>query len=117
MKMRLIRVNTLFYFTYRNNLIDFMVTLFITYKLKMSNFIKVPDSLVFTAISDFDFQDFLGSPCTNSQIAVTAFLIAFLIKNNNKKLDQIIFHVSDNLITFHVQSYFVLHMWNILEHL
>ena len=48
--------------------------------------------------------------------AVTAFLIAFFIKNNNKKLDQIVFHVSDNVITFQVQSYFVLHIWNILEH-
>ena len=39
--------------------------------------------------------------------AVTEFLMAFLIKCNNEKLDQIIFHV---------QPYFVLHMWNILEH-
>ena len=47
--------------------------------------------------------------------AVTVFLVEFLIKSN-KKLDQIIFQVSENLIIFHVQSYFVLHMWNILEH-
>ena len=73
----------------------------IVYKIQieMSNFIA--------RFQNFDFQDFL---------AVTAFLIAFLIKSNNKKLDQIIFHVSDNLIIFHVQSYFALHKWNILEH-
>ena len=85
----------------------------IVYKIQieMSNFIKVPASLVFATISEFS-----RFTMYKLKTAVTAFLIAFLIKSNNKKLDQIIFHVSDNLIIFHVQSYFVLHMWNILEH-
>ena len=90
----------------------------IVYKIQieMSNFIKVPASLVFAAISEFWFSGFSRHTIYKLITAVTAFLIAFLIKINNKKLDQIIFHVSDNLIIFHVQSYFVLHMWNILEH-
>ena len=76
----------------------------------MTNFIKVTASLVFAVISEF--SRFTMYKLTT---IVTAFLIAFLIKSNNKKLDQIIFQASDNLIIFHMQSYFVLHMWNILE--
>ena len=76
----------------------------------MTNFIKVTASLVFAAISEF--SRFTMYKLTT---IVTAFLISFLIKSNNKKLDQIIFQASDNLIIFHMQSYFVLHMWNILE--
>ena len=87
----------------------------IVYKIQieMSNFIKVPASIVFTELW---FSEFSRFTMYKMATAVTAFLIAFLIKSNNKKLDQIIFHVSDNLIIFHVQSYFVKHMWNILEH-
>ena len=70
---------------------------------EMSNFIKVPASLVFVYFSGF--PRFTVYKLTT---AATAFLIAFFIKSNDKKLDQIIFHVSDNLIIFHVQSYFVL---------
>ena len=77
----------------------------------MSNFIKVPASLAFAAISEF-FRFTMYKLTTG----VTAVLIAFLIKSNNKKLDQIIFHVSDNLIIFLVRAYFALHKWNILEH-
>ena len=108
--MRLIRVKTWFYFTYRNTLINF-INIVYKIQIEMSNFIKVPASLVFATISEFS-----RFTMYKLKTAVTAFLIAFLIKSNNKKLDQIIFHVSDNLIIFHVQSYFVLHMWNILEH-
>ena len=90
MEMRLIRVNTTFYFTCRNTLTNFMGTLFIRYKLKMSNFIKVPASLVFAAISEFWFSGFSRHTIYKLITALTAFLIAFLIKINNKKLDQII---------------------------
>ena len=90
----------------------------IVYKIQieMSNFIKVPASLVFAAISEFWFLGFSKFTMHKLTIAVTAFLIAFLIKRNKKKSDQIIFHALDNLMIFHVQSYFVLHMWSILEH-
>ena len=115
-KMRLIRVKTLFHFTYQNTLINFMVLLFIRYKLKWAISFKVPASLVFAAISESWFSGFSRFAMYKLTTAVTAFLIAFLIKSNNKKLDQIIFHVSNNLIIFHVQSYIVSHMWNILEH-
>ena len=90
----------------------------IVYKIQieMSNFIKVPASLVFAAISEFWFSGFSRFTMYKLTTAATAYLIVFLIKSNNKKLDQVIFHVSDNLIIFHVQSYLVLHMWNILQH-
>ena len=85
-------------------------------QIQMSNFIKVPVSLLFAPILEFWFLGFSRSTMHKLTTAVTAFLIAFLIESNNKELDQIIFHVSDNLTIFHVQSYFVLHMWNIHEH-
>ena len=86
MKMRLIMVNMSFYFTYRNKLYGNIV-----YKMqtKMSNFIQVPASLVFAAISEFRFSEFSRFTIYKLTTAVTAFLIAFLIKSN-KKLDQII---------------------------
>ena len=64
----------------------------IVYKMKieMSNFIQVPASLVFTAISEFRFSGFSRFTIYKLTTAVTSFLIAFLIKSNNKKLDQII---------------------------
>ena len=76
----------------------------------MSHFNKVPASLVFAAISEFWFSGFSRFIVYKLTTAATALLIVLLVKSNNKKLDQIIFHVSDNLIIFHVQSYFVLHM-------
>ena len=90
----------------------------IVYKIQIeiNNFIKVPASLVFATISEFWFSGFSRFTMYKLTTAVTGFLIAFLIKSNNKKLDQIIFHVSDNLIIFHVQFYFVLHVWNILDY-
>ena len=90
----------------------------IVYKIEIetSTFIKVPASLVFATISEFWFSGFSRFTMYKLTTAVTAFLIAFLIKIKNKNLDQITFHVSDNLLIFHVQSYFVLHLWNILEH-
>ena len=57
----------------------------------MSNFSQIP--LVFAAISEFWFSGFSRHTIhelIQKLTAVTAFLIAFLIKINNKKLDQII---------------------------
>ena len=56
----------------------------------MSNFSQVPASLVFTAISKFLFSEFSGHTIHKLITVVTAFLIVFLIKINNEKLDQII---------------------------
>ena len=56
----------------------------------MSNFNQVPASLVFASISEFRFSGFSRFTMYKLTTAVTAFLIAFLIKGNNKKLDQII---------------------------
>ena len=72
----------------------------IVYKLQieMSNFIKVPASLVFATTSEFWFSRFSRFTMYKLTTAVTTFLIACLIKSNNEKLDQIIFHVSDNLM-------------------
>ena len=53
--------------------------------------------IVFTALSEFCFLGFYRDTIYKLITAITAFLIAFLIKINNKKLDPIIFHVSDNL--------------------
>ena len=60
----------------------------IVYKmqLEMSSFIQVPASLALAAISEFCFSEF---PRLNICNLITA-LTAFLIKINNKKLDQII---------------------------
>ena len=62
----------------------------IVYKIQieMSNFIQVPASLAFAAISEFLFLGFSRFVMKKLTAAVTAFLIAFLIKSNNKKLDQ-----------------------------
>ena len=64
----------------------------IVYKMQiqMSNFSQVPASLVFAAISKFLFSEFSGHTIYKLITAVTAFLIVFLIKINNEKLDQII---------------------------
>ena len=56
----------------------------------MSNFIQVPASLVFVAISEFWFSRFPRLTIYKLITAVTAFFIAFLIKVNDKKLYQII---------------------------
>ena len=75
-------------------------------------------SLVLAAISELWFSGISRVTKYKVTIGVTAFLIAFLIESNNKKLDQIIFHVSDNLIIFLMQSYFfahVEHSWTSLE--
>ena len=85
-------------------------------QIEMSNFIKVPASLVFATISEFWFSGFSRFTMYKLRTAVRVFLIAFLIKITNKKLDQLIFHISGNLIIFHVQFHFVLHMWNTLTY-
>ena len=83
--MRLIMTNALFYLTYRNfdklygNIVYKM-------QIEMSSFIQVPASLVFTTISEFWFSGFSRLTTYNLITALTA----FLIKINNKKLDQII---------------------------
>ena len=94
----------------------------IVYKtqIEMNNFSQVSVSLVFAAILEFWFSGFSRLTTYKPITTITAFLIAFLIKINNKKLNQII----SKLLTlskyfgskFHMQSYFVLHMWNIFEH-
>ena len=56
-------------------------------QIEMSNFIQVPASLVFATISEFWFLGF--SRLTIYKLIAT-FLIAFLIKINNKRLGQII---------------------------
>ena len=94
----------------------------IVYKtqIEMNNFSQVSLSLVFAAILEFWFSGFPRLTIYKPITTITAFLIAFLIKINNKKLNQII----SKLLTlskyfgskFHMQSYFVLHMWNIFEH-
>ena len=61
-------------------------------KAEMSNFTQVPASLVFAAISEFRFSGFFKLIIYKLIKATTAFLIAFLIKINNKKLDQITFN-------------------------
>ena len=87
MKLRLIMVNTSFYSTYRNKLYGNIVY---QMQIEMSDFIQVPASLVFAAISEFRFSGFSKFTIHKLATAVTAFLIASLIKSNNKKLDQII---------------------------
>ena len=64
----------------------------IVYKMQIekSNFIQVPTSLLFAAISEFWFLGFSRLTIYKLLTAITSFLIAFLIKINNKKLDQII---------------------------
>ena len=52
-------------------------------QIEMINFMKVPGSLVFVATSEFSFRFIMYKLTT----AVTAFLKAFLIESNNKKLD------------------------------
>ena len=89
-------------------------------QIEMNNFSQVSVSLVFAAILEFWFSGFSRITTYKPITTITAFLIAFLIKINNKKLNQII----SKLLTlskyfgskFHMQSYFVLHMWNIFEH-
>ena len=89
-------------------------------QIEMNNFSQVSVSLVFAAILEFWFSGFSRLTTYKPITTITAFLIAFLIKINNKKLNQII----SKLLTlskyfgskFHMQSYFVLHMWNIFEH-
>ena len=59
-------------------------------QVQMSNFIQVLASLVLAATLEFSFSGFSRYTIYKLNAAVTAFLIAFLIKINNKKLDQII---------------------------
>ena len=58
---------------------------------EMSNFIQVPTSLVFAAISEIWFSGFSRLTIYELITTVTVFLTAFLIKINNKKLDQAIY--------------------------
>ena len=60
--------------------------------VQMSNFSQVPALLVFVAISEFWFSGLSKLIIYKLIKATTAFLIAFLIKINNKKLDQITFN-------------------------
>ena len=71
-------------------------------KVEMSNFSQLPASLVFAAISEFRFSGFSKLIIYKLIKATTAFLIAFLIKINNKKLDQITFnkYFTSSLILF-----------------
>ena len=60
--------------------------------VEMSNFSQVPASLVFAVTSEFRFSGFSKLIICKLIKATTAFLIAFLLKINNKKLDQITFN-------------------------
>ena len=64
----------------------------IVYKkqIEMNNFIQVPASLVFAAISEYWFSWYSRLIMIKLMTEATAFLRAFLIKINNKKLYQII---------------------------
>ena len=57
----------------------------------MSNFIQVSTSLAFAAISEIWFSEFSRLTIYELITTVTVFLTAFLIKINNKKLDQAIY--------------------------
>ena len=63
-------------------------------QIQMSNFIQVPASLEFAAISEFWFLGFSRHTIFKLITAAKAFLIAFLVKINNKKPDQIISKLS-----------------------
>ena len=56
-----------------------------TMQIETSNFSQVPASLVFAAISEFLFSGFFKLIIYKLIKATTAFLLAFLIKINNKK--------------------------------
>ena len=81
-------------------------------QIQMSSFSQVPASFVFAVTSEFWFSGFSRHTIHKLITAVTAFLIAFLIKINNRKLDQII----SKLLT--LGKYFTcnLVLWNIFEH-
>ena len=57
-------------------------------QIQMSNLIQVPASLLLAAISEFWFSGLSRHTIYKLITAVTAFLIAFLRKINNKNLDQ-----------------------------
>ena len=76
-------------------------------QIEMINFIQVQASIAFAAISEFWFSEFAGFTICKLKTIVIALLIAFLIKINNKKLDQVISKL---------QSYFVFqYFWKSLE--
>ena len=54
---------------------------------EISNFIKIAASRVFAMVSEIWFSGFSKFTMYKLTTAVTAFSIAYLIKNNNKKLD------------------------------
>ena len=97
----------------------------IVYKMQieMSNFIQVPASLVFAAVSEFWFSGFSRFTIYKLTTAVTAFLIAFLIKSNNNKLGQITFKLLTlrKYFTCNIKQYFLFcfahveHSWTSLE--
>ena len=74
-------------------------------QIEMSNFIQVPALLVFVAISKFWFSGFSRLTIYKLITAITAFLIAFSIKINNKKLDQITFEPLMNFKQSHYGSW------------
>ena len=71
----------------------------------MSNFIQVPALLAFVAISKFWFSGFSRLTIYKLITAITAFLIAFSIKINNKKLDQVTFEPLMNFKQSHYGSW------------
>ena len=82
-------------------------------QIQRSNFIEVPASLVFAAISAFWFSGFFWRTIYKLITVVTAFLIAFLIKIDNKKLDQILTaNISPAVLFCFVHAE---HFWTSLE--
>ena len=79
----------------------------IVYKtqIEMNNFSQVSVSLVFAAILEFWFSGFSRLTIYKLITAITAFLIAFSIKINNKKLDQVTFEPLMNFKQSHYGSW------------
>ena len=79
--------------TYRNTL-DRLYGNVIYTQIQLSNFIQVPASLVFAAISEFWFLGFSTHTIYKLITAAKEFFIAYFVKINNKKPDQIISKLS-----------------------
>ena len=67
--------------TYRNILINFIVTLFIRCKFKWAISVKYQLHLYLPRFQNFDFQDFLGTPYINWFLTKQHFWQKLIIKN------------------------------------
>ena len=69
-----------FYFTYRNTMINFMVTLLKRFKLKWAVSFKYELRLYLPRFQNFEIQDFLSSPCLNWWLVLLLFNSIFWSK-------------------------------------